>query len=94
MKPEERNQTELLIQHRLAKILVQKQPNSNQIRSILIIDNMKHVTSINSLDVESMFDPCNWKVFDINENEHLLDMSRTGDFSQIEFVVGKLPELK
>ena len=49
------------------------------------------MTAIGSLDFETIFDPAYLKVFELEDSEHLLDMNFTGDFDQIDFVVGRLP---
>ena len=41
-----------------------------------------------------MFDGQNWKVFELNDEESLVDMKNTNSFEKIEFVACPLPTLE
>ena len=84
---------ELLLGNDLKKILVQRTGEDN-IQSVLIIDDVGHVTAINPPNTDTMFDATQWRIFTLNKDETLIDMKHTDSFSKIEFLVCKLPKLK
>ena len=73
--------------------MVQRVGNDG-IQSVLIVDSVGHVTTLNSPKCETMFDRSQWRVFDFSPGERLIDVSDTGSFSKIKLLVCKLPKLK
>ena len=92
--PDHPGQTEFLVKAKLTQIMVQKHRSANGIQAVLIKDSTGHVTSMNWVDAETISDINGWKVFELEDGQHLLDMARTGDFEQIQFVAGTLPEFR
>ena len=84
---------ELLLGRGLKQILVQK-VGQDGIQAVLIIDEIGHVTALNCPNTETMFNRSQWRVFNIEASESLIDMYNTDSFNKIEFLVCKLPKQK
>ena len=88
-----RSTVELLLGNKLRQIMVQK-VGVDSIQAVLIMDDIGHLTALNYPNTETMFDKSQWRVFDIDPSERLIDMCNTDSFSKIEFLVCKLPKLR
>lgn len=84
---------ELILERKLRQILVQK-VGHDSIQTVLIIDEVGHITALNYPNTQTMFDRSQWRVFNIDPEDILIDMRHTGSFSKIEFVVCRKPKLK
>ena len=66
----------------------------DSIQAVLVMDVTGHMTALHQPNTETMFDSSQWRVFNIEPSERLVDMMNTDSFSKIEFLVCKLPKLR
>lgn len=82
---------ELLLGSSIRRILIQK-AGTDSIKSVIIMQENGHVTPMNTPAMEGFFCARNWRVFDLDPAETLIDIRYTDSFSRLELIVCRLPE--